>query len=72
MDLLPGLAASSVGVFVTELGQKTHCVLYFPVVYFSCFYFCLSLDVRTLTRTSQTSYSRFSIGIKAGTLPVLG
>jgi len=59
VDFLPGLEASRVAVFVTELGQQTHCVLYFPVVYFSCFYFCLSLDVETLTGTSQpfkTSY----------------
>jgi len=48
------LVASRVGVFVTELGQQTHCVLYFLVVCFSCFYFCLSLDVETLTGTSQT------------------
>jgi len=34
VDFLPALVASRVGVFVTELGQQTHCVLYFPVVYF--------------------------------------
>jgi len=44
----PGLVAPRVGVFVTELGQQTHCVLYFLVIYFSCFYFCLSRDVGTL------------------------
>jgi len=54
VDFLPGVVASRVGVFVTKLGQQTHCVLYFPIVYFSCFYFCLSLDVGTLTGTSQT------------------
>jgi len=44
----PGLVAPRVGVFVTELGQQTHYVLYFLVIYFSCFYFCLSRDVGTL------------------------
>jgi len=37
VDFLPGLVASRVGVFVTKLGQQTHCVLYFPVVYFLVF-----------------------------------
>ena len=55
MNFLPGLVAPRVGVFVTELGQHTLCVLYFLVVYFSCFYFCLLRDVETLIRTLQTS-----------------
>jgi len=77
VDFLLGLVASRVGVFVTELGQKTHCVLYFPVIYFR-FYFCLLYGVETLNGTSQTfkhrtkhiktSYARISIGIRAGTL----
>ena len=37
MDFLPGLVAPIVGVFVTDLGQQTHCVLYFPVIYFLVF-----------------------------------
>ena len=37
MDFLPGLVAPRVGVFVTELGQQTHCVLYFIVIYFLVF-----------------------------------
>jgi len=48
MDFLPGLVAPRFGVFVTELGQQTHCVLYFLVIYFLVFYFCLSRDVGTL------------------------
>ena len=55
MNFLPGLVAPRVGVFVTELGQQTLCVLYFLVVYFSCFYLCLLRDVETLTRTLQMS-----------------
>jgi hypothetical protein len=54
VDFLPGLVAPRVGVFVTELGQQTHCVLYFPVIYFSCFYFGLLRDVGTLNGTLQT------------------
>jgi len=54
VDFLPGLVASTLGVFVTEVGQQTHCVLYFLVVYFLVFYFCLSFDVETLTGTLQT------------------
>jgi len=37
VDFLLGLIASRVGVVVTELGQQTHCVLYFLVVYFLVF-----------------------------------
>jgi len=37
VDFLHGLVASKVGVFVTELGQQTHCVFYFLVVYFLVF-----------------------------------
>ena len=37
MDFLPGLVALRVGVFVTELGQQTHYVLYFLVIYFLVF-----------------------------------
>jgi len=37
VDFLPGLVAPRVGVFVTELGQQTHRVLYFLVVYFLVF-----------------------------------
>jgi len=37
VDFLPGLVASRVGVFVTEQGQQTHCVLYFLAVYFLVF-----------------------------------
>ena len=37
MDFVPGLVAPRVGVFVTELCQQTHCVLYFLVVYFLVF-----------------------------------
>ena len=37
MDFLPGLVAPRVGVIVPELGQQTHCVLYFPVIYFLVF-----------------------------------
>jgi len=37
VDFLPGLVAPRVGVFVTELGQQTHCVLYFRVIYFFVF-----------------------------------
>ena len=37
MDFLPGLVTPRVGVFVTELGQQTLCVLYFLVVYFLVF-----------------------------------
>jgi len=55
VDFLPGLVAPRVGVFVTELGQQNLCVLYFLLIYFSCFYFCLLGDVETLTRTLQTS-----------------
>jgi len=54
VDFRLDLVASRVGVFVTELGQQTHYVLYFLVVYFSCFYFSLSLDVETLIGSSQT------------------
>ena len=39
VDFLLGLVAPRVGVFVTELGQQTHCVLYFLVVYFLVFIF---------------------------------
>jgi len=39
VDFLPNLVAPRVGVFVTELGQQTHCVLYFLVVYFLVFIF---------------------------------
>jgi len=35
VDFRPSLVASRVGVFVTELGQQTHCVLYFLVFYFA-------------------------------------
>ena len=38
MDFFPGFVATKVGVFVTELGQQTHCVLYFLVIYYSAFY----------------------------------
>jgi len=46
MDFLPGLVAPRVGVFVTELGQQTHYVLYFLVFYFSAFYLfiCMMLE----------------------------
>jgi len=54
VDFLPGLVASRVGVFVTELGQQTHCVFYFLVVYFLVFYFCLLYNVETLNGTLQT------------------
>ena len=37
MDFVPGLVASRVGVFVTELGQQTLRVLYFLVIYFLVF-----------------------------------
>jgi len=37
VNFLPGLVVSRVGVFVIELGQQTHSVLYFPVVYFFVF-----------------------------------
>jgi len=37
VDFLPGLVAPIVGVFVTELSQQTHCVLYFLVFYFPAF-----------------------------------
>jgi len=37
VDFLPGLVAPRVGVFITELGQQTHCVLYFLVIYFLVF-----------------------------------
>jgi len=37
VDFLLVLVASRVSVFVTKLGQQTHCVLYFPVVYFLVF-----------------------------------
>ena len=37
MDFLPGLVAPRVGVFVTELGQQTHCVIYLLVIYFLVF-----------------------------------
>jgi len=37
VDFLPGLVASRVGVFVTELGQQTQCVFDFPVIYFLVF-----------------------------------
>ena len=37
MDFLPGLVAPRVGVFVTELGQQTLCVVYFLVIYFLVF-----------------------------------
>ena len=39
MDFLPGLVAPEVGVFVTELGQQTLCVIYFLVIYFPACYF---------------------------------
>jgi len=39
MNFLPGLVAPKVGVFVTELGQQTHCVFYFLVIYFLVFIF---------------------------------
>jgi len=51
VDFVPGLVASRVGVFVTELGQQTHCVLYFLVINFLVFYFCLFRDVGTLNET---------------------
>jgi len=38
VDFFPGLVAPRVNVFVTELGQQTHCVLYFLVVYFLVFF----------------------------------
>jgi len=37
VDFLPGLVAPRVGVLVTELGEQTHCVLYFLVIYFVVF-----------------------------------
>ena len=37
MDFLPGLVSHRVGVFVTEMGKQTHCVLYFLVIYFLVF-----------------------------------
>jgi len=37
VDFLPGLEASRVGVFVTELRQQTDCIFYFLVVYFLVF-----------------------------------
>jgi len=40
-------------VFITELGQQTHCFL-LSCCLFSCFYLCLSFDVETLTETLQT------------------
>jgi len=41
-------------VFVTELGQQTHCALYFLVIYFLFLYFCLFRDVGALNETLQT------------------
>jgi hypothetical protein len=76
VDFLPDLVAPRVGVFVTELGQQTHCVLYFLVIYFLDFYFCLLRDVGTSNGTLQTlkhlTEHLFSIGIRACTLSVLG
>jgi len=44
VDFLPGLVAPRVGVFVTELGQQTHCVFfYFLVIYFLAFILFTSL-----------------------------
>ena len=37
MDFFPGLVVPRVGVFVTELGQQTHCVIYFLFIYFLVF-----------------------------------
>jgi len=37
VNFLPGLVASIVGVFVTELGQQTYCVFYFLAIYFLVF-----------------------------------
>jgi len=46
VDFLLGLVAPRGGVFDTELGQQTHCVLYFLVFYFPTFYLfiCLMLE----------------------------
>ena len=46
VDFLPGLVAPRVGVFVTELGQQTQCILYFLVIYLSAFYLfiCVMLE----------------------------
>jgi len=52
VDFLSGLVAPGVGVFVTELGQQTHCVLLLSCHLFSCFYFWLLYDVGTLNGTS--------------------
>ena len=51
MDFLPGLVASKVGVFITELGQQTHCVLYLSFIFL--FLFLFVLDVETLTETCK-------------------
>jgi len=67
VDFLPGLVAPRVGVFVIELGQPTHCVLYFLVVYFLIFYFYLSYDVETLNGTLQM-FKHHTKHIKTSTL----
>jgi len=51
VDFLPCLVAPRVGVFVTELGQQTHCAFYFLVIYFLAFLFVYLYDVETLNET---------------------
>ena len=52
MDFLPGLVAPRVGVFVTELGQQTHCAFLLSChLLFLFFYFYLLRDVGTLNGT---------------------
>jgi len=39
VNFLPGLVAPRVVVFVTELGQQTHCTIYFLIIHFLVHYF---------------------------------
>jgi hypothetical protein len=49
VDFLPDLVAPRVGVFVTELGQQTHCAFYL-LVFYNLSFICLLHDVRTLDK----------------------
>jgi len=61
VDFLPGLVAPRVGVFVTELGQQTNCVLYFLVFIF-IFLFLLIMwcwNIKRNIANVQTSHRTY-------------
>jgi len=46
MDFLPALVAPRVGVFITELGQQTHCAFFTLLSFIPCFllFHCMMLE----------------------------